>query len=165
MPLCNCITRASASPANLRLPIQCSTKRQLQQVFCCYCLVVHDPLFASAQAQSHVATVSATTLSLPLAGDRVAETRDAAKAAAEVAAAAVASVMQAKAELHRCTPTTTSSRLVLHGSPPQSSRCCQCCRKGRSRRSQRNATTISMLPQRVSHLAHSCGSRPILLQK
>ena len=78
---------------------------------------MHDPLFASAQAQSHVATVSATTLSLPLAGDRVAETRDAAKAAAEVAAAAVASVMQAKAELHRCTPTTTSSSRVTRFAP------------------------------------------------
>ena len=51
--------------------------------------------------QRHVTSLSAVTVSLPQAGARVADTRDAAKSAAEVAAAAVASVMKAKAELHR----------------------------------------------------------------
>lgn len=56
---------------------------------------------AAAQVQRHVTSLSAVTVSLPQAGARVADTRDAAKSAAEVAAAAVASVMKAKAELHR----------------------------------------------------------------
>jgi hypothetical protein len=56
---------------------------------------------AAAQAQLYAASVSAITLSLPQAGARVAETRECAKSAADAAAAALACVMQAKAELHR----------------------------------------------------------------
>jgi hypothetical protein len=56
---------------------------------------------AAAQVQRHVTSLSAATVSLPQAGARVADTRHAAKSAAEVAAAAVACVMKAKADLHR----------------------------------------------------------------
>lgn len=54
----------------------------------------------SAQTQLYAASVSTITLSLPQSGARVAETRECAKSAADAATAALASVMQAKAELH-----------------------------------------------------------------
>lgn len=85
--------------------------------------------------KQHVTSLSAVTVSLPQAGARVAYTRDAAKSAAEVAAAAVASVMKAKAELHRF------ASILLMLSPgtrflPQPPGRCQCRWQGRRRRVQ-----------------------------
>ena len=66
-------------------------------------LISHDTRLtaAAAQTQLYAASVSTITLSLPQSGARVAETRECAKSAADAATAALASVMQAKAELHR----------------------------------------------------------------
>ena len=91
----------------------------LQVHWLCRCLALRVSCvhtlkpFATVEAQQHVAAISATTLSLPLAGARVAATRDAARAAADAAAKAVEAVMRAKAELHKCARSSCDESRVM----------------------------------------------------
>jgi hypothetical protein len=76
-------------------------KQQKQQVRICQ-LSSFMPILLAAKAESHISMLSSATLLMTQAGPRVADTRDSIKAACDITAEAVASVMRSKAELHRC---------------------------------------------------------------